>query len=192
MFLSAFLLLLATPVASAAVLLNKQPSVPQINATSERLGSIFLNPGGPGDSGVGALKSVASELVALSGGRYDIVSWDLHGVGPLTIPGDIHCFDSVEEYHTFWEGTIELDGIEMTGNFTDPADIRALLSQAPIMQKRYEELGHRCMQHPTGKYLKYLGSAAAVRDMVALADALDGPDAPINYIGISSGTLLGS
>ncbi|KAI9058621.1 hypothetical protein FKP32DRAFT_1680355 [Trametes sanguinea] len=167
-------------------------AVARINATSERLGTIFLNPGGPGGSGLDALNTAAVELVALSGGHYDIVSWDPHGVGPLTVPGDIYCFDSVEEYDTFWNGTIELTGIEMTRNFTDPADIQALLSQAPIMQQKYEELGQRCMQHPSGKYLKYIGTTAGVRDMVALADALDGPEAPINYIGISSRTLLGS
>ncbi|OSD00757.1 alpha/beta-hydrolase [Trametes coccinea BRFM310] len=167
-------------------------AVAKINATGERLGSVFLNPGGPGGSGLDSLNTIGPELVALGGGHYDIVSWDPRGVGPLTIPGDIFCFDSVEEYNGFWNGTIELNGIEMTGNFTDPADVQALLSQAPIMQKKYEELGQRCMQHPTGKYLKYVGTAATVRDMVALADALDGPDAPINYVGTSYGTLLGS
>ncbi|KAI9058622.1 alpha/beta-hydrolase [Trametes sanguinea] len=167
-------------------------AVAKINATSERIGSVFLNPGGPGGSGLDTLNTIGPELVALSGGRYDIVSWDPRGVGPLTVPGDIYCFDSVEEYDNFWKGTIELNGIEMTGNFTDPADIQALLSQAPIMQKKYEELGQRCLQHPTGKYLKYVGTAATVRDMVALADALDGPEAPVNYVGTSYGTLLGS
>ena len=80
----------------------------------------------------------------------------------------------------------------MTGNFTDPEDIKALLSQAPIMQKKYEELGKRCLQQPSGQYLQYVGTAATVRDMVAMADALDGPNAPINYAGISYGTILGS
>lgn len=34
--------------------------------------------------------------------------------------------------------------------------------------------------------------AAAVRDMVAIADYLDGPDKPINYWGFSYGTIIGS
>ncbi|KAJ3014526.1 hypothetical protein NUW54_g1290 [Trametes sanguinea] len=166
-------------------------AVAKVNATGERLGSVFLNPGGPGVSGLDMLNSIASELVAFTGGRYDVVSWDPRGVGSLTSPGDIHCFDSVEEYNTFWNGTIELTGILMAGNFTDPADIQALLSQAPIMQKKYEELGQRCLEHPSGKYLQYVGTAATIRDMVAMADALDGPGVPINLIGASYGTLLG-
>ncbi|KAI9058642.1 alpha/beta-hydrolase [Trametes sanguinea] len=166
-------------------------AIAKVNATGERLGSVFLNPGGPGVSGLDMLNSIASELVAFTGGRYDVVSWDPRGVGSLTSPGDIHCFDSVEEYDSFWNGTIELSGILMAGNFTDPADIQTLLSQAPLMQQKYEELGQRCLSHPSGKYLRYVGTAATIRDMVAMADALDGPEAPINLIGASYGTLLG-
>lgn len=65
-------------------------------------------------------------------------------------PEDIFCFSSLNEYNAFWSDTIELDGIEYTGNFADPADIDALLSQAALMQHKYEELGKRCQSHPTG------------------------------------------
>ena len=98
----------------------------------------------------------------------------------------------MEEYNTFWNGTIELTGIEMTGNFTDPQDIDALLSQAPLMQKKYEELGERCLRQPSGKYLKYVGTAATVRDMVAMANALDGAKSLINLFGLSYGTVFGA
>ncbi len=107
-------------------------------------------------------------------------------------PGDIFCFNSVEEYNAFFNGTIELTGIEETGNFTDPAEIQALLSQASIMQKKYEQVGRKCLHSTNGSLLRYLGTAAAVRDMVSLADAIDGPNVPINYVGVSYGTLIGS
>ncbi|KAJ8494840.1 hypothetical protein ONZ51_g2091 [Trametes cubensis] len=167
-------------------------AVAKANATTERFGTLFLNPGGPGASGLAALDQLGSTVLSLTGGHYDLVSWDPRGVGPLTIPGDIVCFSSVEEYNTFWNGTIELTGIEMTGNFTDPQDIDALLSQAPLMQKKYEELGERCLQQPSGKYLKYVGTAATVRDMVAMANALDGAKSPINLFGLSYGTVFGA
>ena len=79
----------------------------------------------------------------------------------------------------------------MTGNFTDPADLRALFSQADTLQKKYEESVRLCIER-NGDILKYLGTSATVRDMVALADALDGPGAPVNYYGISYGTFLGN
>ncbi|RDX45240.1 alpha/beta-hydrolase [Lentinus brumalis] len=167
-------------------------AVIKANATGERQGSLFLNPGGPGGSGLGTLAANKALLLALTGGVYDVVSWDPRGVGNLTTPGEIFCLDSLAEYTSFFNGTIELTGIEETGNFTDPADVQALLAQAPTVQKKYEELGQKCLNSSSGKYLKYVGTAAAVRDMVSIANVLDGPDAPINFIGLSYGTLIGS
>ncbi len=91
----------------------------------------------------------------------------------------------------FWNGTIELTGIEMTGAFSDPADVRALLDEAPLMQAKYEELGRRCLGHPSGRFLPSVGTAATARDVVAMADVLDGPGSPGNYFGSSYGSLLG-
>ncbi|RPD63505.1 alpha/beta-hydrolase [Lentinus tigrinus ALCF2SS1-6] len=162
------------------------------NATGERRGSVFFNPGGPGGSGLAAVNEDKDLLLGLSGGVYDVISWDPRGVGNLTVPGEVFCFDDFAEYTTFFNGTIELTGIEETGNFTNPADIKALLVQAPTMQKKYEQLGQKCLQSPSGKFLKYIGTAAVVRDMVSIANALDGPGTPINYIGTSYGTLIGS
>ncbi|OJT04509.1 hypothetical protein TRAPUB_4779 [Trametes pubescens] len=163
----------------------------KLSATGERRGTAFINPGGPGGSGLATLNDMSSLFGALSGGLYDIVSWDPRGVGPLTIPGDIFCFDSPAEYDAFWNGTIELTGIEMTGAFSDPADVRALLDEAPLMQAKYEELGRRCLGHPSGRFLPYVGTAATARDVVAMADVLDGPGSPVNYFGSSYGSLLG-
>ena len=91
-----------------------------------------------------------------------------------------------------FNGTIEITGVEETGNFTDPVQIQATLSQAPILQKKYKEVGQRCKDGLSGKYLPYVGNAATARDIVALADALDGPGAPVNYYGISGGTVIGA
>ncbi|KAI0369590.1 hypothetical protein BV20DRAFT_1078332 [Pilatotrama ljubarskyi] len=162
------------------------------NATGDRLGTMFFNPGGPGVSGVASLSSASPLLLGYTGGQYDIVSWDPRGVGSLTIPGDVYCFDDAADYETFWNGTIELTGIEMTGNFTDQADMDRLLGQAPVMQSKYDALGQRCLNHSEGRTLQYVGTAATARDLVALADAIEGPGTPVNYWGISYGTLLGS
>ncbi|KAI0746904.1 TAP-like protein-domain-containing protein [Daedaleopsis nitida] len=173
---------------------NARIAVARANATGEKRGTVFYNPGGPDISGLGVLNDndAKNSLLSVTGGVYDIVSWDPRGVGTLTIPGEVYCFDSVEEYNAFYDGTIELTGIEETGNFTDPADIKTLLSQAPIMQKKYLQLQQKCLSAPSGKFLRYMGTAAAVRDMVSMANILDGPDAPVNYIGISYGSLIGS
>ena len=107
-------------------------------------------------------------------------------------PGEVFCFDDLEEYTAFFNGTIQLRGIEELDNFSNPADVDTLFAQADTMQKKYLEAGQKCLQSPSGKYLKYIGTAATVRDMVAMADALEGTDTPINYLGVSYGTLIGS
>ena len=107
-------------------------------------------------------------------------------------PGDIFCFDSPQEESAFFNGTIEAHGIEMIGNFTDARDLATLRAQAPIMQYKYTTLGRLCATGASGKFLPYVGTAATVRDLVALADALDGPGSEVNYIGLSYGTVLGS
>ncbi|EIW56290.1 uncharacterized protein TRAVEDRAFT_128279 [Trametes versicolor FP-101664 SS1] len=163
----------------------------KLNATGDRLGTLFFNPGGPGVSGLDSLNTLAGLLSSLSGGLYDIVSWDPRGVGSLTTPGEVFCFDSLDEYNTFWNDTIQIAGIEMIGNFSDPDDVQALLAQAPIMEEKYDELAQRCLQHPSGKFLRYLGTAATARDIVALADSLDGPGSPVNFLGASYGSVLG-
>ncbi|KAI1785049.1 hypothetical protein LXA43DRAFT_170790 [Ganoderma leucocontextum] len=37
-----------------------------------------------------------------------------------------------------------------------------------------------------------MGTAASARDLVAMADAFDGPGSPINFWGIGHGSLIGS
>ena len=114
------------------------------------------------------------------------------GLVPVTPSEGQAEVESVEEYNAFFNGTIELAGIEETGNFTDPSDVAALMSQASLMQDKYEEVGQKCLRSSNGKFLKYLGTAAAVRDMVSIANVLDGPQAPVNYLGISYGTWIGA
>lgn len=41
-------------------------------------------------------------------------------------------------------------------------------------------------------YFSYMGTAASARDLVALADHLQGPGTPINFWGFSHGSLIGS
>ena len=165
--------------------------------------------GGPGVSGLQNPDSNKSAfLLNRTGGDYDIVSWDPRGVGISEYvasllptykqlitslsarPGDTRCFASAEEGAAFFNGTIETQGIEMTGNFTNPEDLNALRSQASIMQEKYTALSQKCLDI-NGDNLKYVGATATARDLAALSDAIDGPGNPVNYIGLSYGTVLG-
>ena len=46
---------------------------------AHRIGSLFVNPGGPGDSGVDEVVARGDSLDATTAGRFDIVGWDLRG-----------------------------------------------------------------------------------------------------------------
>ncbi len=48
-------------------------------ADTEYKGTILINPGGPGGSGVSALTSAAPFAVSVFGNQYDIVSFDPRG-----------------------------------------------------------------------------------------------------------------
>ncbi len=45
----------------------------------QRIGTLFINPGGPGDTGVGLLQGDPTGVDAIGGGRFDVFSWDLRG-----------------------------------------------------------------------------------------------------------------
>ncbi|KAI8992877.1 alpha/beta-hydrolase [Trametes punicea] len=154
-------------------------------------GTIFMNPGGPGVSGLESLATDGPALLNHSGGVYDIVSWDARGIGPYTFPGDVFCLAD-EEYDSFWNGSIEVTGVNWLGNFTIQTDLDDFYKQAPVIDAQYRAFGEKCLQGPNATTLPYIGTAATVRDMVAIADALQGPGTPINYWGLSYGTIVGS
>ena len=69
----------------------------------------------------------------------------------------------------------------------DEADARAFF----YAQERV--VGH-CLEHEaaTRKMMQYVGTAATTRDLVAMADAFDGPTSPIRFLGLYEGAIVGS
>ncbi|KDQ17322.1 hypothetical protein BOTBODRAFT_30140 [Botryobasidium botryosum FD-172 SS1] len=168
---------------------NATLAVMQYKSTvSPRLGSIFVNPGGPGGSGLDYILETGKTLSEYTGGQYDIVSWDPRGVG-ATKPV-VKCFGSAAAEKELWRGTVPSTGLEARGNFTSQDDLDAFYAQADEVDTLLAELWKRCDQL-SGGILAYVGTAATVRDMVSLADTIEGKGL-INYWGISYGTIVGS
>ncbi|CAE6378531.1 unnamed protein product [Rhizoctonia solani] len=165
-------------------------AVARLNATvTPRLGTIFLNPGGPGESGVNWILSDDMLLILNgTGGQYDLVSWDPRGVGS-TIP-KVDCFESGTEEKKFWNGSIRGDNLEVRTDFTNTTTRNELYSHLDEVDGMLIKFGKQCNAQ-SKDMLKYIGTAATVRDMVALHDYLEGTQS-INYWGISYGTILGS
>ena len=65
----------------------------------QRIGSMFINPGGPGDSGVGLVKGAGDDLDGWGAGRFDVVSWDPRGTNAST---PVRCFGSERSAARFW------------------------------------------------------------------------------------------
>ena len=120
-----------------------------------------------------------------------LVGWDSRGIG-YSLPR-IDCFDDDNDDAAFWnKSTIAFNvGFEVKGRFAAKADIDAFLGQADAIDSELIAFGQRCATRH-GDMLRYFGTAASVRDMVAINDALHGPGAPINYYGLSYGTVIGS
>ena len=66
----------------------------------QRIGSLFVNPGGPGDSGVAMVTGRGDALDAQTGGRFDIVGWDPRGAGASA---PVSCFADPAERAGFWQ-----------------------------------------------------------------------------------------
>jgi pimeloyl-ACP methyl ester carboxylesterase len=65
----------------------------------QRIGSLFVNYGGPGVAGVPAVKAGGAELDKLGDGRFDVVGWDPRGVGEST---QVRCFANDRAQTRFW------------------------------------------------------------------------------------------
>ena len=106
-------------------------------------------------------------------------------------PGEVYCFTSEEEDKHFWDFTpVTYINETISGNF-DEKDLNELYSKADLTDKKFEDFTARCQNSASGPYLKYVGTSSTVRDLVSLGDAILGQGQPINYWGISYGTVIG-
>ncbi|KAL1745844.1 Alpha/Beta hydrolase protein [Schizophyllum fasciatum] len=161
-------------------------------ADKEKKGTIFFNPGGPGASGVEFVVTGAEKvLVPFVGTGYDLVGWDPRGTGNST-PGPINCFESEDEYTAFYNDSLLLEfNVNPRHALLDSKDAEKFYSRMNETDGIYKKYGELCTQR-AGDVLPYVGTAATVRDMVAIADVLEPDTKEINYYGASYGTIIGA
>ena len=133
----------------------------------QRIGSLLVNPGGPGASGVEFVRQSAAELPEEIRARFDVVGFDPRGTGH-TIP--VKCEDSLDP-------VLHLDYSPDTP--AERADLNAGL----------QALAQACQQQ-SGDVLPYVSSESTARDMDRIRAAVG--DKKLTYLGYSYGTYLGT
>lgn len=134
-----------------------------------RIGSLFINPGGPGESGVGLVKGAGDDLDAWGGGRFDVISWDPRGTNAST---PVRCFTSQKSAARFWRGA------------AIPTDRTA----SSAFRRKTADLARRCGR-VSGWLLPHISTADTARDLDFLRRSVGDPQ--LTYVGLSYGTYLG-
>jgi pimeloyl-ACP methyl ester carboxylesterase len=129
----------------------------------QRIGSVLVNPGGPGESGVEMVTENGALLDEWGAGRFDIVGWDPRGTNASTA---VKCFRSPADEEQFWQGV----------------QIPTTASASRAYAKKMEQLAQRCRKL-SGELLPHLSTADSARDLEALRQGVGDP--ALTYIGLS-------
>lgn len=150
-----------------------QIAVSRVRATDQarRIGSLVVNPGGPGASGV----SLASQLALLTRGdevarRFDLVGFDPRGIGAST--PTVRCLTGPQQ------------DAQRAADITDPS---------PAGVARANDLARQtadgCSERAGVDLLANVGTRDVVKDMDVLRAVLG--DRQLTYLGYSYGTRIG-
>jgi pimeloyl-ACP methyl ester carboxylesterase len=150
-----------------------QPRGPRLELALIRLpatrgpakGSLLLNYGGPGASGLTSLRQSGKLIRKATRGRMHVVSWDPRSVGESA---PILCPEGNEAYYN-----------------ADPASREGLAQMAGAVRQRADACFARY-----GGYLEDIGTDQTVKDMDAIRKAVG--DRKATFMGFSYGTRVGA
>ena len=134
-----------------------------------KIGSLMVNPGGPGGSGVDIVRGVAKVLPLELRARFDIVGFDPRGTNRST---PLRCFDTFDQ------------AVSILPPFPYP-DTPA---EERIQRASDDALAAACAAHG-GAIRDHMSTADVARDMDLLRRALG--DRKLTYLGFSYGSALG-
>ncbi|QBJ94935.1 alpha/beta hydrolase [Rhodococcus sp. ABRD24] len=137
-------------------------------ATGQKLGSLLVNPGGPGASGLSTASVAEGTEVAE---RFDVIGFDPRGIGAST--PQVRC---------------------RTPQETDAERRESDLDMSPQGIARTEDKNRTyaalCAERSGAPLLAHVGTREVVRDMDVIRSVLG--DATLNYLGFSYGTRIGT
>ena len=132
---------------------------------SPKLGTLFINPGGPGASGTGLVTRFDTDGLE----RYDVVGWDPRGTGGST---PVRCF-----------GDEEADAYNSLDFSPDTEAERTAMIEAAY------DLGTSCWER-SGVLLEHISTIETVRDLDLLRQLVG--DQRLHFLGYSYGTQIGA
>jgi pimeloyl-ACP methyl ester carboxylesterase len=135
----------------------------------DRIGSLVVDPGGPGGSGVDLAAYLSIGLPAEITQRFDIVGFDPRGVGRSD---EVKCFSDADLDTSF-------------GADPDPVSQADFDKAAAFAKKMTQGCADKY-----GDGLRLFSTEQAARDMEAIRSTLG--DSKLTYLGYSYGTLLGA
>jgi len=140
-------------------------------ATGEKIGSLIINPGGPGESGVEAAASLIEGLPPQVRQRFDLVGFDPRGVGSST-PA-LWCNSDADNDRLRADPMVDYspEGVERIEGET-------------------KAFVQRCVDKMGEDFLANVGTASVAKDLDTLRAALG--DEKLNYLGYSYGTRIGA
>jgi pimeloyl-ACP methyl ester carboxylesterase len=139
---------------------------------SRRIGSVFLNPGGPGASGVDFVLEAGPFLYSDEvRARFDLVGFDPRGIMRST---PLRCYDTLEEAEADWLTPFQFP--------VTRAEERSWVRSDRAVARACAERG--------GPILNHMSTANVARDLDLLRRAVG--DARLTYAGYSYGSYLGA
>jgi pimeloyl-ACP methyl ester carboxylesterase len=145
---------------------NKAPAR---GGTSQRQGTLVVNPGGPGASGLDFTAYTARSIAPKVNAAFDVVGFDPRGVGKSA---PVTCVTGRQT-----TVLLQTDGTPRTA-----AQRKRLMDMAAT-------LGRGCLKR-TPNLARHVGTENTVRDMDILRAALG--ESKLNWLGFSYGTFLGT
>ena len=143
----------------------------RLKATGDKIGSLVINPGGPGGSGIDLALNLVDSLPKPVRQRFDLVGFDPRGVGSST-PA-LQCNSDHD-------------------NDVLRADPQVDYSPSGVahIEETEKQFVQRCVDKMGKEFLANVGTANVVKDLDMLRAALGDPK--LTYLGYSYGTLIGS
>jgi pimeloyl-ACP methyl ester carboxylesterase len=143
----------------------------RFKATGEKVGSLIINPGGPGESGVEAAASMVATLPQTVRDRFDLVGFDPRGVANST-PA-VWCNSDADNDRLRADPQVDYS----------PEGVEHIESETKAFVQR-------CVDKMGKEFLANVGTTNVVKDLDAMRAALG--DEKLTYLGYSYGTRIGA